>query len=266
MYLVTAAEMQAMDRMTIEHFGIPGRVLMENAGREAARVFLIPFLRNRRRGVAIAAGRGNNGGDGHVMARYLSQNGYPRHGLPSRHGRPGPGRCRRQLQAPVRSRSAGDRSAGRGGMGRPQARMRAAAVWVDAIFGIGLDAAVDGFTARHRIHQRRERPVFAVDMPSGLDADTGLPCGACISAGSPSPSPFPRSATSFTPAPGSPGRWRWSTSASRRTSPTRVAPRQCLLRSRMRRMLPNRPADAHKGRTGHSSSSGARPARPGRPP
>ncbi|MBS1238926.1 MAG: yjeF, partial [Deltaproteobacteria bacterium] len=66
MYLVTAAEMQAMDRITIDAFGIPGRVLMETAGREATRVFLAHFSEAARRGVAIAAGRGNNGGDGHV--------------------------------------------------------------------------------------------------------------------------------------------------------------------------------------------------------
>ena len=75
MYLVTAAEMQTMDRMTIDAFGIPGRVLMENAGREAVRVFLSHFSEAARGGVAIAAGRGNNGGDGHVMARYLAQKG-----------------------------------------------------------------------------------------------------------------------------------------------------------------------------------------------
>ena len=47
MYLVTAAEMQTLDRLTIESFGLPGRVLMENAGREAVRVFLTHFAAGR---------------------------------------------------------------------------------------------------------------------------------------------------------------------------------------------------------------------------
>ena len=50
MYLVTAAEMQTLDRLTIERFGLPGRVLMENAGREAVRVFLTHFARAARDG------------------------------------------------------------------------------------------------------------------------------------------------------------------------------------------------------------------------
>ena len=73
MILVTANEMQQMDRRTIESFGIPGRVLMENAGRGAARFFFKQFsdLKNKR--IGVIAGRGNNGGDGFVIARYLAQ-------------------------------------------------------------------------------------------------------------------------------------------------------------------------------------------------
>jgi hypothetical protein len=75
MYLVTADEMQRMDRATIESFGIPGRVLMENAGRGATAFFLDAVYRHHPGTVGIAAGRGNNGGDGFVMARYLHQKG-----------------------------------------------------------------------------------------------------------------------------------------------------------------------------------------------
>jgi NAD(P)H-hydrate repair Nnr-like enzyme with NAD(P)H-hydrate epimerase domain len=77
MYLVTANEMQRMDRTTIESFGIPGRVLMENAGRGATAFFLEAVYRHHPGAVGIVAGRGNNGGDGFVMARYLHQKGLP---------------------------------------------------------------------------------------------------------------------------------------------------------------------------------------------
>ena len=75
MILVTANEMQQMDRRTIESFGIPGRVLMENAGRGATRFFFEQFsdLKNKR--IGVIAGPGNNGGDGFVIARYLAQSG-----------------------------------------------------------------------------------------------------------------------------------------------------------------------------------------------
>jgi NAD(P)H-hydrate epimerase len=75
MFLVTADEMQRMDRATIDDFGIAGRVLMENAGRGATGFFLKTIYRNHPGAVGIAAGRGNNGGDGFVMARYLHQKG-----------------------------------------------------------------------------------------------------------------------------------------------------------------------------------------------
>ena len=69
MYLVTAEEMQAMDRQSIESFGLPGRVLMENAGRGATQVLLEQFAGLEQKRIAVVAGRGNNGGDGFVNPR-----------------------------------------------------------------------------------------------------------------------------------------------------------------------------------------------------
>ena len=75
MYLVTAREMKEMDRLTMESFGLPGRLLMETAGRGAVRFFLEIFGDIRGKSCGVAAGRGNNGGDGFVMARLLAQQG-----------------------------------------------------------------------------------------------------------------------------------------------------------------------------------------------
>ncbi len=74
MFLVTAKQMQEMDRYTIEEYGIPGRVLMENAGRGAVDFLMEQFQPTQTTRVAVVAGRGNNGGDGWVMARYLMEN------------------------------------------------------------------------------------------------------------------------------------------------------------------------------------------------
>src|SRR5437867_4166138 len=70
MILVTAAEMRRLDALTIER-GTSGHVLMERAGAGATAVLLRQFPHVRRRRVVICAGKGNNGGDGFVIARHL---------------------------------------------------------------------------------------------------------------------------------------------------------------------------------------------------
>ena len=73
MILTTAQQMKELDRATIEDLGIPGLVLMENAGRGVVQVIgkLYPKIRS----AAVLAGKGNNGGDGFVIARYLHHQG-----------------------------------------------------------------------------------------------------------------------------------------------------------------------------------------------
>ena len=75
MYLVTADEMREMDRETIESLGVAGGILMENAGRGATEIMLSTFPDLSETRVGVVAGRGNNGGDGFVIARYLKQKG-----------------------------------------------------------------------------------------------------------------------------------------------------------------------------------------------
>ncbi len=73
MILVTAKQMQEMDRQTIKSFGTPGLVLMENAGKGSVDFLLEKFKNIKSKKVAVLAGRGNNGGDGFVIARYLME-------------------------------------------------------------------------------------------------------------------------------------------------------------------------------------------------
>ena len=75
MKLVTASEMREMDNITINETGIPGVVLMENAARSATKVFLDHFNPSDSSSIFILCGKGNNGGDGYVMARYLHERG-----------------------------------------------------------------------------------------------------------------------------------------------------------------------------------------------
>ena len=75
MRVTTAAEMRQLDRLAIELYGIPGVVLMENAGAQVARILWQEYPDLQARRVAVLCGRGNNGGDGFVIARYLHNSG-----------------------------------------------------------------------------------------------------------------------------------------------------------------------------------------------
>src|SRR6266508_749232 len=73
MLVVTAEEMREMDRLTIQKYGVPSLVLMERAGEGIAQTIVKRFGRNAKRGVLVVAGKGNNGGDGFVVARLLKK-------------------------------------------------------------------------------------------------------------------------------------------------------------------------------------------------
>ena len=76
--LLTATEMARLDRETIEQVGVPGLVLMENAADGCARCLRERFGRQAAaRGTVVVAGPGNNGGDGHALARKLANRGLP---------------------------------------------------------------------------------------------------------------------------------------------------------------------------------------------
>ncbi|UCD77675.1 MAG: NAD(P)H-hydrate epimerase, partial [Desulfobacterales bacterium] len=183
MILVTASEMQQIDRRTIEEFGIPGMVLMENAGRGATRFMLeqFPDLQNQR--VGVMAGRGNNGGDGFVIARYLKQKGIQVFVYLLADSKAVQGdaaanlRFLRPLDIPLFELP--DEAS----FSRIKADLTGLDVWVDALLGTGLKSDVKGYfkTVIEFINDL-DKPVFAVDIPSGLNSDTGQPCGTCIRA------------------------------------------------------------------------------------
>ena len=183
MILVTAAEMQEMDRRTIDTFGLPGRVLMENAGRGATRLFLEQFAHLDHKRVGIIAGRGNNGGDGFVIARYLAQAGIHVNVylLTASNRVQGDAAANLNLLKPlevpiVEIPDEASFSGHQSSMNNPD-------IWVDAILGTGLKSDIKGYykTIINFINGLN-KPVFAVDIPSGLDSDTGQPCGLCVRA------------------------------------------------------------------------------------
>ena len=183
MILVTANEMQQMDRQTIESFGIPARVLMENAGRGATRFFFEQFsdLKNKR--IGVIAGRGNNGGDGFVIARYLAQSGVAVqvYLLAGRNRVRGDAAANLKLLKPLEIpviEIPDEKS-----FSAHRSNLADLDVWIDAILGTGLKSDVKGyFQSVIDFINALNKPVFAVDIPSGLNSDTGQPCGTCIRA------------------------------------------------------------------------------------
>jgi len=183
MYLVTAQQMKEMDRLTIESFGIPGIVLMESAGRGTVDALFRHFPDVRHMKVGIAAGRGNNGGDGFVIARYLASNHIELavYLLSERERVRGDAAANLKLldQMGVPVHEVPDMTAFEFHRGQ----MRDCDLWVDAMLGTGLKSDVRGlFKEIIEFLNTLQKPIVAVDIPSGLDSDTGKPRGCCIKA------------------------------------------------------------------------------------
>jgi len=254
MYLVTAEEMREMDRRTIESFDIPGRVLMENAGRGATRFFLeILAPRSRRNRIAVAAGRGNNGGDGFVMARYLKQMGHnvTVYLLAKAGSVKGDAAANlkllRPLNIPVREMPDVDT------FGANMMEMRHQDLWIDAILGTGLTSDVrDYFREVIEFINGLEKPVFSVDIPSGLSSETGQPCGTCIQATATATFAFAKTGHVLYPGAALTGALNIVDIGVPPQIAASIAPRQDLLTpGRIRQFFQPRSPDAHKGHTGH---------------
>ena len=192
MNALTRAQVREVDRLAIQDLGIPGVVLMENAGRHVADVVLdlledelhlvAPDAR-----IAILCGGGNNGGDGYVAARHLANAGATVAAYDASSSRPesDPGdagifRAVVEKMGLVRPLgSAEDLDKASPGMGQ-------AHVIVDALLGTGFEgqvrphmaSVIEAANARRRAGAR----IVAVDLPSGLDCQTGDPGNATIEA------------------------------------------------------------------------------------
>lgn len=179
MKLVTAAQMRAMDRATIEEFGLPGMVLMENAGRAVADAAweLLPESGGR---ALVLAGKGNNGGDGFVAARHLNARGVEVAVLLF---------CApEELTGDAATNCAYAERIGLTVIPEPDEEtlvgaLELAEVVIDALLGTGLTGEVRS-PLREVIELLEDcaAPVVAVDLPSGLDADTGAVLGAAVQA------------------------------------------------------------------------------------
>jgi NAD(P)H-hydrate epimerase len=180
--VLTAQEMQLMDRLTIEDANIPGLVLMENAARAVTDAVL--ELNSHRGPVTIIAGTGNNGGDGFAVARQLHGAGIETFIIlvGSREKVTGDA----LVQLDIVDTLGLDVIEANADAGVPDAVLDAldlASVCVDALFGIGLARNVEGIPAAILESLAEvEAPIVSVDIPSGVCSDTGQVRGIAIAA------------------------------------------------------------------------------------
>ncbi|MFA5168621.1 MAG: NAD(P)H-hydrate epimerase [Candidatus Omnitrophota bacterium] len=176
---ISAEEARRIDQSAIRDYCIPGLLLMENAGRSVSDVISREYKPCK---VLVVTGKGNNGGDGLVVARHLANRGYPVQVALLED----PARLKAdpllnfsivvKMKIPwVLMATASE--------GKIFEFCRESELVVDAIFGIGVHSPVRGIFERAiRAINRCQRPVVSIDIPSGLDADTGQVHGVAVKA------------------------------------------------------------------------------------
>lgn len=182
MKLVTAAQMRAIDRETIDQYGIPGPTLMENAGRGIAEFILTNLITGDHHSVAIFCGKGNNGGDGLVVARHLFEAEIPVtvYLLGATASMTDDARLNydRALRIGVPMQDVTSLA--------ELPETLSADIIVDAIFGTGFTGVPSGVAALAIDYINRQgasgREVVSIDLPSGLNADTGTYDGSVVKA------------------------------------------------------------------------------------
>jgi hydroxyethylthiazole kinase-like uncharacterized protein yjeF len=252
MLVVSAAEMRELDRLTIQEYGVPSLTLMERAGEAVAQAILENFGTSGKKGVVVIAGKGNNGGDGLVVARVLKKKRVP---------------CavallaREEELSPDAAHNLRAYRAVRGRVieiGPPKfalltEQVSHAGLIVDAVLGTGLKNSVRGLYADAiALINAAGLPVVAVDTPSGLDADAGVPLGIAVQAELTVALGFPKLGEIIFPGVGYTGDLAVADIGIDQRAVERVAPRTELLEdAEIRWLVPRRDPDSHKGDYGH---------------
>lgn len=186
--VVSPKVMQEIDRRAISDYGIPSLELMESAGRgiaEETALFLKKHstLSDEDTLVTVCCGRGNNGGDGLVAARYLKENGFEVmvYISPPKRDRAYTSEVQKSLgranEAGVSVHQVSDE------LVELDVRLRSSAILIDALLGTGSSGKPAGYT--HRMVQRMMKsgkPIISVDIPTGLNPDTGYHSGVVVTA------------------------------------------------------------------------------------
>lgn len=171
MEILCAAEISAWDRHTIQNIGLPGAVLMENAGLAAAGIIREEFPKSTR--IVVFCGGGNNGGDGYVIARHLHRWGFD------------------TTVCAVRSPNSPDAKLHRNCCEKIGVPINALPhtlkttqfnLAIDAVFGTGLNKTLSKELQKIIVLINQFPRVVSIDIPSGICADTGNALGGFVQA------------------------------------------------------------------------------------
>ena len=183
MRLVTAAEMKMLDQAATEEYGVPGLVLMENAGLRVVEVIREILGEVRGKIITVFVGKGNNGGDGFVIARHLLNLGAEVKVLAVNDLADSTGDAAvnqdiwQRMEQKIYALEHGD------GINIVRLVIMNTDLIVDAIFGTGFRGKMPEKVGRLvEALNSSGKPIVAVDIPSGLEADTGKALGPCVRA------------------------------------------------------------------------------------
>jgi len=183
--VMSREEVRSIDRWAIEEIGIPGVVLMENAGRSCAELIAERLAALEKPKVCIFCGTGNNGGDGFVAARHLVNKGFAVTVVLC--GDKNKVRGDAKINLDILERLGQSVEQLEPASAQINARVAELAsnadIVVDALFGTGLNGRLrDDYIRLIGSINALGKPVIAVDIPSGLDCDTAEVLGASIRA------------------------------------------------------------------------------------
>jgi ADP-dependent NAD(P)H-hydrate dehydratase / NAD(P)H-hydrate epimerase len=246
--ILSSSAMKKADQLTIEEFGMPGSVLMETAGLRIVEYIRTRFQKGGR--IVILAGPGNNGGDGLASARLLEKAGF----VVSLWSTVKAGTYRGdaginekylvKVEFPLR------RISEKSDLDLFSEDLNSADLLVDALLGVGIDRDVEGFLAEIiDIINLSKTPVLAIDIPSGVNADSGAVMGRAVRANWTITFAFPKTGLMLHPGAGLAG----DIVVAEINVPLSLAegePFDIITSDFVKNLLPVRPVDAHKGSVG----------------
>lgn len=180
---VTARQMKRLDALAIKRYGIPALILMENAGRTACEEALKMLPKKGVRRAAVFCGYGNNGGDGFVCVRHLINKGVQVRiyliGQKKKFSKES--RVNYQILGNMKQKFKIIR--GVNALGKLEKEINKYDLIIDGIFGIGIKGELSSlYQELFNILNKSKVLILALDIPSGLDADTGKPLGNAVRA------------------------------------------------------------------------------------
>jgi NAD(P)H-hydrate epimerase len=252
MNIVTAEEMRRLDDATITTYGIPVTILMEQAGMGVVRELERRYGDPAGRSILVLAGKGHNGGDGLVAARHLVQRGAQVRvflTVPTDAGR---GEVRLQTEI---FRNIGGRLLDPSSYDRAVFRsaLEAADLAIDALVGTGLSTPISGFAAELIADLNASaKPVIAVDLPSGISADTGEALGPAVRAALTVTFALPKRGHFLPPGSEHTGELRVvDIGIPQRAIDQAALPLSLYTEAAAAACVPARPREGHKGTFGH---------------